>query len=144
MPSAERLSLKFHSCPRSFASLPTVHLFDDLSALPLSSIFVPIVYFIQVQTLAMAAQLVHVCRDAVLPNIKYYPSKYRLVHNWVRRGRGPILICVTSSLCKHACKNKSLWCQVKNRPLCLLTPLWNNWSLVFQFWCLLQNQINTW
>ena len=33
MPSAERLSLKFHSCPRSFASRPTVHFSDNVSAL---------------------------------------------------------------------------------------------------------------
>ena len=33
MPSAERLSSKFHSCPRSFASRPTVHFSDNLSAL---------------------------------------------------------------------------------------------------------------
>ena len=33
MPSAERLSSKFHSCPRTFASLPTVHFSDNLSAL---------------------------------------------------------------------------------------------------------------
>ena len=33
MPLAERLSLKFHSCPRSFASRPTVHFLDNHSAL---------------------------------------------------------------------------------------------------------------
>ena len=33
MPSAESLSSKFHSCPRNFASRPTVHFFDNLSAL---------------------------------------------------------------------------------------------------------------
>ena len=33
MPKAERLSSKFHSCPRSFASGPTVHFSDNLSAL---------------------------------------------------------------------------------------------------------------
>ena len=33
MPSAERLSLKFHSCPRIFASRRTVHFSDNLSAL---------------------------------------------------------------------------------------------------------------
>ena len=33
MPLAERLSLKFHSCPRSFASRPTVDFVDNLSAL---------------------------------------------------------------------------------------------------------------
>ena len=33
MPSAERLSSKFHSCPRSFASRPTVHFSDNISTL---------------------------------------------------------------------------------------------------------------
>ena len=31
MPSAERLSSKFHSCPRSFASRPIVHFSDNYS-----------------------------------------------------------------------------------------------------------------
>ena len=33
MPSAETLSSKFHSCPQNFASRPTVHFSDNLSAL---------------------------------------------------------------------------------------------------------------
>ena len=33
VPSAERLSSKFHSCPRSLATRPTVHFPDNLSAL---------------------------------------------------------------------------------------------------------------
>ena len=36
MPSAERLSSKFPSCPRSFASLPTVHFSDNLSSIGIS------------------------------------------------------------------------------------------------------------
>ena len=31
MPLVKRLSSKFHSCPRSFASRPTVHFSDNLS-----------------------------------------------------------------------------------------------------------------
>ena len=35
IPSAERLSSKFHNCPPSFAPRPTVHFLDNLSALGL-------------------------------------------------------------------------------------------------------------
>ena len=36
MPSAERLSSKFHSFPSSFASWPAVYFLDNLAALPIT------------------------------------------------------------------------------------------------------------
>ena len=37
MSLAERLSSKFHICPRSFASRPNIHFSDDLSAVDIIS-----------------------------------------------------------------------------------------------------------
>ena len=37
MSLAERLSSKFHICPRSFASRPNIHFLDDLSAVDIIS-----------------------------------------------------------------------------------------------------------
>ena len=66
MPSAERLPSKFHSCPRSFASRPTVNFSDNLSAVGitcrLGSLFLhPLPSELNVCILGYTKKLVYAC-----------------------------------------------------------------------------------